>query len=236
MVFFNGQGRYFTTILLAVLLLSGCGGAEERKAKYLELAKTYFEEGNFDKARVEFHNVLQIDPKTKEPYYYLGKIEVLTDEVTGIVSLKTKAFDPIVAKAMARDLAERYPSARELASDLKRFQTGQLVSVHQYSAWNLVRRWLWRHRSTVAVVATATVLLAVFGAISVSQMVDEAERARAGENQALSAAHAPDPRARTGRSTMARVTIVTTDAIGASIRERPIRSPSSANEVAPGAA
>ena len=33
--------------------------------------------------------------------YYQGKIEVLVNETTGIVSLKTKAFDPIVAKAMA---------------------------------------------------------------------------------------------------------------------------------------
>jgi tetratricopeptide (TPR) repeat protein len=61
--------------MLAASLVMGCGGKEERKAKYLERGKDYFEEQNFDKARVEFKNVLQIDPKTAEAYYYLGEIE-----------------------------------------------------------------------------------------------------------------------------------------------------------------
>ncbi|MGD8617511.1 MAG: tetratricopeptide repeat protein, partial [Gammaproteobacteria bacterium] len=63
------------SLLLAASLLIGCGGKEERKAKYLERGKEYFEAQNFDKARVEFKNVLQIDPKTADAYYYLGEIE-----------------------------------------------------------------------------------------------------------------------------------------------------------------
>ncbi len=74
MSFLEKHGRFITSILLAVFLLSGCGGAEERKAKYMELAKAYYEEGNYAKARIEFNNVLQIDPKSPGPYYYLGKI------------------------------------------------------------------------------------------------------------------------------------------------------------------
>jgi len=62
-------------LLLAASLLTGCGGKEERKAKYLERGKAYFEQQNFDKARIELKNVLQIDPNTAEPYYYLGEIE-----------------------------------------------------------------------------------------------------------------------------------------------------------------
>lgn len=54
--------------------LIGCGGAEERKAEYLERGIKYFEERNFDKAKIEFKNVLQIDPKTSKPYCYLGQI------------------------------------------------------------------------------------------------------------------------------------------------------------------
>ncbi|MCW5801561.1 MAG: serine/threonine protein kinase [Deltaproteobacteria bacterium] len=48
----------------------------------------------------------------------------------------------IVARAMARSPADRYPSARELAADLKRFQTGQLVAAHKYTRGELVARWL----------------------------------------------------------------------------------------------
>jgi Tfp pilus assembly protein PilF len=52
-----------------------CGGKEERKAMHLEKSKAYYEEMNYDKARVEAKNVLQIDPKSAEAYYTLGRIE-----------------------------------------------------------------------------------------------------------------------------------------------------------------
>ncbi|HTR54102.1 MAG TPA: serine/threonine-protein kinase [Kofleriaceae bacterium] len=56
----------------------------------------------------------------------------------------------IVAKAMARDPAARYGDARALAADLRRFQTGQLVSAHAYSPWQLAKRKLARHPVAIA--------------------------------------------------------------------------------------
>jgi len=64
-----------TICLSLVVFLTACGGAEERKVKYLEKGKQYLEENNYEKAKVEFKNVLQIDPKFAEGYYYMGKIE-----------------------------------------------------------------------------------------------------------------------------------------------------------------
>src|SRR5215813_15455098 len=60
---------------------------------------------------------------------------------------------------MARDAIDRYQTAAELAADLKRFQTGQLVTAHRYSAWTLVRHWAKRHRAMVA--SALALLLAV---------------------------------------------------------------------------
>ena len=57
------------------ILLSACGGEEGRKAAYLEKGKAYFEEGNYDKAKIEFRNVLQIDPKFAEGFYMMRKIK-----------------------------------------------------------------------------------------------------------------------------------------------------------------
>ena len=56
----------------------------------------------------------------------------------------------IVTKAMAREPHDRYPSARELAEDLERFQQGQLVAAHHYSRAALLARWLRRHRVALA--------------------------------------------------------------------------------------
>jgi serine/threonine protein kinase len=67
----------------------------------------------------------------------------------------------IVQKAMARQPDQRYRHAGELAEDLKRFQTGQLVGAHQYSSLSLIKRWLGRNR---ALVLTAGLLLAALAA------------------------------------------------------------------------
>src|SRR5436190_15592649 len=62
---------------------------------------------------------------------------------------------------MARDAADRFPTAREMAEELKRFQTGQLVASHRYSTGELIRRWLRQHRGIAATVAVALVVTVV---------------------------------------------------------------------------
>ena len=89
----------------------------------------------------------------------------------------------IVEKAMARSLAARYRTAEVLAEDLRRFQTGKLVGAHHYTTWQLVRRWLGRHRAILATAVAALVALAVVGVISVRRI--SAERDLAQEQRGL---------------------------------------------------
>lgn len=87
----------------------------------------------------------------------------------------------IADKAMARDPAARYPTAAELAVDLRRYLTGGLVGARAYSVRDLVRRWLRRHRGIAASAAAALTAVAVIAAVSVHRVVverDVAERAR----------------------------------------------------------
>lgn len=67
-------------VVAVTATLIACGGAEERKEKYLEKAISYLEQDNFDKARIEFKNVLQIDPKFAEAYYYMGLMDEKKNE------------------------------------------------------------------------------------------------------------------------------------------------------------
>ena len=69
------SGQTTAVVLLALLTMSGCGGKEERMAKYMEKGKTYLANEDYDKARVEIKNVLQIDPKYAEAYFIAGQIE-----------------------------------------------------------------------------------------------------------------------------------------------------------------
>lgn len=60
-------------IIGALVALMACGGAEDRKAAHMEKGQALFDEGNFEKARVEFKNVLQIDPKDIPARYALAQ-------------------------------------------------------------------------------------------------------------------------------------------------------------------
>ncbi|HEY1557449.1 MAG TPA: serine/threonine-protein kinase [Kofleriaceae bacterium] len=81
----------------------------------------------------------------------------------------------ILERAMARERDGRYATARELADDLRRFQTGQLVGAHHYSLRQLLRRWIRRHRTALAAVAAALVVAAVVGVIALRRVL-EADR------------------------------------------------------------
>jgi serine/threonine protein kinase len=63
----------------------------------------------------------------------------------------------VVDKAMSPDPASRYPTAFELAEDLKRFQAGQLVAARRYSSATRAARFVGRHpvATLVAFIAAA---------------------------------------------------------------------------------
>jgi tRNA A-37 threonylcarbamoyl transferase component Bud32 len=93
----------------------------------------------------------------------------------------------IVAKAMARDPAQRYATARELAEDLRRFQTGQIVGAHVYSLGERFRRFVQRYRAAVAVTAVALLLLIGVGTVSFVRIVAERDRAERKQTEAEAA-------------------------------------------------
>lgn len=64
--------QYFLVFLLASQLI-GCGGKEERKAKYMKEGQELLKAGNYEKAKLAFKNVLQIDPKDLESRYQMGE-------------------------------------------------------------------------------------------------------------------------------------------------------------------
>lgn len=85
----------------------------------------------------------------------------------------------IVERAMAREPAERYPDAAALADDLRRFQTGQLVSVREYGWLERVGRWMGKHRAAVGVAAAAVGVLLVVGALGFVSTLRAQRRAEA---------------------------------------------------------
>ena len=69
--------RVLATIGIALtgVALAACGGAEARKAKHLEKGHAYLNAANYEKARVEFQNALQISPIDPEARYEIGVVD-----------------------------------------------------------------------------------------------------------------------------------------------------------------
>lgn len=104
----------------------------------------------------------------------------------------------VVDRAMARETADRYTRAADLAADLRRFQNGQRVGVHQYTPRQLVGRWLRRHLAVVSVAGSVVVVAGVILVASAyrysEQILSEKRKAQverdlAEENQARAEEH-----------------------------------------------
>ena len=104
-------------------------------------------------------------------------------------------LETIVLKAMAKDVAGRYATARDLADDLRRFLDHQPIQARRPSLWTRARKMVRRHPAALlvlaVVLASATILLMVRlgyearldAARRLSQQKDEQARARELENQ-----------------------------------------------------
>jgi len=117
------------------------------------------------------------------PPYTGRKVSEVFDQLTKRAPARLGEIAPetptdlvaIVEHAMARDPAKRYRTARELAEDLHRFQTGQLVGAHRYSPRQLLLRWVRRHITAIAALAAAVVVGVCIGVVALTKVVD-AER------------------------------------------------------------
>jgi len=107
--------------------------------------------------------------------------QVLTDDWKPVKALAPDAPDDLVAvcgRALAKDPAQRYASAKELAADIEAWLHGRRVSARDYSGVELLRRLIVRNKVASALVTGLVVALLSVGAVSW-------QRIRAQRNAAL---------------------------------------------------
>jgi serine/threonine-protein kinase len=80
----------------------------------------------------------------------------------------------ICEKAMAREIARRYPDTSALAEDLTAYVEGRVVRAHATGAWAEARKWVRRNRELASAIA-AGVLILIVGLIASSSLYVRAE-------------------------------------------------------------
>ena len=85
-----------------ILAVAGCGGAESRKARHLEKGQAFLVAGNFEKARVEFRNALQIAPTDSLARYDNGVVDEKMGNVREAAQFYQGALDSNADNVRAR--------------------------------------------------------------------------------------------------------------------------------------
>ncbi len=91
----------------------------------------------------------------------------------------------IVGKALAYEAKQRYANAGELAEDLRRYTTGQLVAAHDYTRVQRLVRFARRNRAPLSVAALALAGVAVVSWIGVHSVMKERDVANAARAEAI---------------------------------------------------
>jgi tetratricopeptide (TPR) repeat protein len=63
------------SLIASALHLAGCSSSEEREARYLERARASFDAGDYEKARVDIKNVLQINASNAQARLLFARLE-----------------------------------------------------------------------------------------------------------------------------------------------------------------
>jgi serine/threonine protein kinase len=103
-------------------------------------------------------------------------------------------LETIVLKAMAREVPQRYASARDLADDLRRFLDHRPIRARRPSLWMWTRKMVRRHRTAVMSVASALLIMGLAFGIAVAQwkrnqQFERSERSRRYVEDVRLAAH-----------------------------------------------
>jgi tetratricopeptide (TPR) repeat protein len=61
--------------VILLVLVQGCGKSENKVKNYLASGISLYKQGNYDKAKIEFKNVIQLDAKQADAYYHLALID-----------------------------------------------------------------------------------------------------------------------------------------------------------------
>jgi tetratricopeptide (TPR) repeat protein len=94
-------------IALVALTIAACSGAASRKQEFIAQGQKHMAERNWQKARVEFRNVLQVDPKDSRAVFLLGVASERLGDYSAAAGAYKQALDIDKTRLDARQALAR---------------------------------------------------------------------------------------------------------------------------------
>lgn len=91
----------YVIVLLAWVVVSGCQTMEQKRDNFMQQGQALYDKGDFVRARLQFKNALQIDPKFAPALLWLAKTEMKLENFRGAFGNLNQAveLDPKLAEA-----------------------------------------------------------------------------------------------------------------------------------------
>ncbi|WP_022661417.1 tetratricopeptide repeat protein [Paucidesulfovibrio longus] len=83
----------FAVIASLLLVMAGCGSPEERRDEFYNSAKSLYEEGRYDEAKVQVKNALKVEPEYAKAELLLGQINVKLEQWRSAFNNFTRALE-----------------------------------------------------------------------------------------------------------------------------------------------
>ena len=114
------KNGFFKIIFIFCISIAGCNNQDAGKADFFEKGVALYEQGKFNKAKLEIKNAIKKHPKMAEAYYYLALLNEKESKFKAMKSnlIKTVKLDSLNTKARVK-LAKVYLLFNELDEALK---------------------------------------------------------------------------------------------------------------------
>lgn len=107
----------------AILTLSACTGAQARKLEFMHRGRDFLVQGDYQRARIEFRNALQIAPKDADVRYFNGVVAEKLGDLTQAAQFYKGAIDvnpdDVPARARLGELFFLYGSAKDALAEVR---------------------------------------------------------------------------------------------------------------------
>jgi tetratricopeptide (TPR) repeat protein len=90
------QLHYSLIAAMLFIPLSGCGSSSDSAADFINSGKALVQEGKLQKARLEFKNAIQIDPRTADAFYQLALLDEKSQEWKSMYAQQSAQSRPLI--------------------------------------------------------------------------------------------------------------------------------------------